>query len=262
LSRSLSSLTSPEVAERIARSPVAVLPFGSIEQHGPHLPCGTDTIVAELVAETLADRLDALYVPFAPYGVTPLHAGLPGTVNLSPATFERLLGEVCANLVDMGVRTLVLVNWHEGNTPSLDRIATDLQREGRASAIVAQACYTAQRVYSEEGGELTHGGGIETMAVMAVDPALAHVERAGEPSRPPGAAELDALRRGSEVYSFVGDVRELANDGWYGNPGWATADRAAKFTTVVADGVLELIDTVLKARDIRRDIRRPQGEKE
>jgi creatinine amidohydrolase len=258
LSRSLSSLTSPEVAERIARSPVAVLPFGSIEQHGPHLPCGTDTIVAELVAETLADRLDALYVPFAPYGVTPLHAGLPGTVNLSPATFERLLGEVCANLVDMGVRTLVLVNWHEGNTPSLDRIATDLQREGRASAIVAQACYTAQRVYSEEGGELTHGGGIETMAVMAVDPALAHVERAGEPSRPPGAAELDALRRGSEVYSFVGDVRELANDGWYGDPAWATQERADGFAARIAAELERQVNEVLALRKRAQERRKEE----
>jgi creatinine amidohydrolase len=258
LSRSLSSLTSPEVAERIARSPVAVLPFGSIEQHGPHLPCGTDTIVAELVAERLADRLDALFVPFAPYGVTPLHAGLPGTIHLSPTTFERLLAEVCENLVDMGVETLVLVNWHEGNTPSLDRIATDLQREGRASAIVAQACYTAQRVYSEEGGELTHGGGIETMAVMAVDPALAHVDRAGDPSRPPGAAELDAMRRGSEVYSFVGDVRELATGGWYGDPGWATEERAKGFAARIADELERQVNEVLALRKRAHELRKEE----
>jgi creatinine amidohydrolase/Fe(II)-dependent formamide hydrolase-like protein len=73
---------------------------------------------------------------------------------------------------------------------------------------------------------------------------------------------MDAMRRSHEVYGFITDVSELCDDGWFGNPGWASADRAAKFTTVVADGVLELIDTVLKARDIRRDIRRPQGEKE
>jgi creatinine amidohydrolase len=258
LSRSLSSLTSPEVAERIGRSPLAVLPFGSVEQHGPHLPCGTDTIVAELVAEALAERLDALYVPFAPYGVTPLHAGLPGTIHLSPGTFERLLAEVCANLVEMGVETLVLVNWHEGNTPSLDRVATDLQRQGRASAIVAQACYTAQRIYSEEGGELTHGGGIETMAVLAVDPGLAHVERAGEPSRPPGAAELDAMRRGSEVYSFVGDVRELATGGWYGDPGWATQERADGFAVRVAGELERQVNEVLALRKRAHELRKEE----
>jgi hypothetical protein len=69
---------------------------------------------------------------------------------------------------------------------------------------------------------------------------------------------MDAMRRSHEVYGFITDVSELADDGWYGNPGWATPDRAAKFTTVVADGVLELLDTVLKARDVRR----PQGERE
>jgi creatinine amidohydrolase/Fe(II)-dependent formamide hydrolase-like protein len=60
------------------------------------------------------------------------------------------------------------------------------------------------------------------------------------------------MRRSHEVYGFITDVSELATDGWYGNPGWATADRAAKFTTVVADGVLDLLGGVLKARDIRR----------
>jgi creatinine amidohydrolase len=261
VSTSLSSLTSPEVTEQLARNPLAVLPFGSVEQHGPHLPCGTDTIVAELVAETLAERLDALYAPFAPFGVTPLHAGLPGTIHLSPGTFERLLEEVCASLVGMGARTLVLVNWHEGNTPSLDRVATDLQREGRASAIVAQACYTAQRVYREEGGELTHGGGIETMAVMAVDPALVHVERAGEPSRPPGAAELDELRRGSEVYSFVGDVRELAADGWYGDPGWATEERAGGFAERVAGELERQVNEVLALRRRAQERRKEEDER-
>ena len=91
MSRSISDLTSPEVAEQIRRNPVAVLPFGSIEQHGPHLPNGTDIIAAEVVAEALADELDALLVPFSPFGVTPIHAGHPGTISLTRPTFEALL---------------------------------------------------------------------------------------------------------------------------------------------------------------------------
>jgi creatinine amidohydrolase len=258
----LAEMTSPEAAEAIARTRTAVLPIGSVEQHGPHLPNGTDTMAAELVARAVADRLDAVYAPFGPYGVTPIHAGHPGTVTLRRETFEALLTDICTELHGMGVETFVLVNWHEGNIASMNAVATDLQDRFDATFVAAQACYVAQRLYRDEGGELTHGGGIETLAMLAHDPALVKAERAGEPTRPPGALEMDAMRRSHEVYGFITDVSELADDGWYGNPGWATADRAAKFTTVVADGVLELIDTVLKARDIRRDIRRPQGEKE
>ena len=61
MSRSILDLTSPQVAEAIARSPIAVVPLGSTEQHGPHLPCGTDVMAAELVAADVAERLDAAW---------------------------------------------------------------------------------------------------------------------------------------------------------------------------------------------------------
>jgi len=250
----LAEMTSPEAAEAVARSRTAVLPIGSVEQHGPHLPNGTDTYAAELVAREVADRLDAMYVPFGPYGVTPIHAGHPGTVNLRRETFEALLTDICTELIRMGVETFVLVNWHEGNIASMNAVATDLQDRFDCTFVAAQACYVAQRLYREDGGELTHGGGIETLAMLAHDPALVKVERAGEPARPPGALEMDAMRRSHEVYGFITDVSELATDGWYGNPGWATPDRAAKFAAVVTDGVLDLLGDVLKARDTRRSL--------
>ena len=241
-------LTSPDVAAAIERNPVAVLPFGSVEQHGPHLPCGTDTFAAEMIAEAVAGRLDALLVPFGPYGVTPIHAGHPGTISLSRPTFELLLRDVCAELIRLGVRTLVLVNWHEGNTASLDAVATDLQSERGATFVVAQACYVARRRYAAEGGELTHGGGIETLAVMAYDPDLLRLDRVDLPARPPGAEAADAMRRSREVYGFVTDVTEMAEDGWYGDPGWATATRAGAFVDTVAVEVVRGVEQVLSAR--------------
>jgi creatinine amidohydrolase len=245
-------MTSPETAEAVGRTPTAVIPLGSIEQHGPHLPNGTDTIAAELVARRLADLLDAVYVPLTPYGVTPIHAGHPGTVTLRRETFEALLTDVCREVIAAGVRTVVLVNWHEGNIASMNAVATDLQDAHEVVFVAAQACYTAQRIYRDAGGELTHGGGIETLAVMAHDPTLARVERSGEPSRPAGAAELDAMRRSSEVYGYVTDVSELADDGWYGHPQWATTERAATFTNVVSDEVLRLVRSVVSAHEARR----------
>lgn len=248
----LTRMTSPEAAEAMERSGVVVLPVGSIEQHGPHLPNGTDTMAAELVAQGVADRLDAVYAPLCPYGVTPIHAGHPGTVNLRRETFEALLHDVCSELIAAGARTIVLVNWHEGNIASMNAVSTDLQDRHDVTFVAAQACYVAQRLYRDEGGELTHGGGIETLAILAHDPSLVKADRAGEPTRPPGAHEMDAMRRSHEVYGFITDVSELAEDGWYGNPGWATKERADDFVDVVADGVVELVRGVVAAREGQR----------
>ena len=248
MSNNLARMTSPEAREAMERSRTVVLPIGSIEQHGPHLPNGTDTMAAELVAEEVATRLDAVYAPFCPYGVTPIHAGHPGSVTLRRETFEAVLEDVCIELIAAGAQTVILVNWHEGNIPSMNAVATDLQNRHGVTFIAAQACYTAQRLYRDDGGELTHGGGIETLAVLAYDPSLVKADRAGEPSRPEGALEMDEMRRSAEVYGFITDVTELADDGWYGNPQWATDERSKDFTDVVASGVLAGIEVVTNAR--------------
>ena len=241
---SLYELTSPDVAALLEATPLAVMAFGSVEQHGPHLPCGTDTMAAELVACDLAERLSALYVPFCPYGVTPLHAGHPGTISLRRQTFEALVTDVCSELVAMGAIRLVFVNWHELNAPSLNAVATDLQDRSGARVFVAQACYVARRLYAPEGGALSHGGSIETMAVMAHDRALVKLDRAGEPTRPAGAADADEMRRAQEVYGFVTDVTEIAPEGWYGDPTWATPERAQTFPGAVTDEILARLEAL------------------
>lgn len=244
MTSSLYELTSPEVAALLEANPVAVIPFGSIEQHGAHLPCGTDSMAADLVARALAHQIGALLVPFCPYGVTPIHAGHPGTISLRRHTFEALLGDVCNELIRMGARTLLFVNWHELNTPSLNAVATDVQDATQARVFVVQACYIAERVYSLEGGALTHGGSIETMAVMAHDRALVKMERTGPTRRPPEATEVDEMRRSREVYGFVTDVTEIAPEGWYGDPTWATPERAASFPGLVVDAILERLGKI------------------
>jgi creatinine amidohydrolase len=239
--QSLYELPSPDVQDVLAGSNTVVLPFGSIEQHGPHLPCGTDTMTAELIARSLAEKLSSLYVPFCPYGITPIHAGYPGTISLRRETLEALLSDVCEELIRMGAGTFVLVNWHEGNTSALNAVATDLQAEHGARFYVAQACYVAQRIYRDRGGTLTHGGGIETLAVMAYDPRLVRLDRAEGDAGDAGAERVDEMRRGREVYGFVTDASELAEQGWYGDPLWATQELADSFAeSVVAEIVAQL----------------------
>lgn len=245
----IQDLTSPEVADLLAEKPIAVLPVGSIEQHGAHLPCGTDIFAADLVAETLCERLGALCVPLGPYGVTPLHRGHPGTISLRPATLEALLEDVSTEVIGNGAKVLVFLNWHEGNTPSLDRIAIELQSENEVTVIVAQACYTAQRLYAPEGGLLTHGGSIETLAVKAARPELVKLDSVEAVERSERGLAVDAMRRSHEVYGFVTDVTDLDPEGWYGDPHWATDDKVPDFAGRIAAEIEKQVSSILAVRD-------------
>jgi creatinine amidohydrolase len=226
-----------------------VIPFGSVEQHGPHLPTGTDTIAAHLLALEVAAGLDGLLVPFGPYGITPIHAGHPGTISLRRSTFEALLTDVCDEIVAMGADRLVYVNWHEGNIAAMDAVAADIQsRHDHVQVVSAHACYVAQRLYADQGGELTHGGGLEALAVRAHDPRLVHIERAGAGTRPDKAAAMDAMRRGREVYGYITDVTEIDSEGWYGDPGWATDEFAAGFAETVGGEIVARVKSIFDIR--------------
>ncbi|HEY1542146.1 MAG TPA: creatininase family protein, partial [Xanthobacteraceae bacterium] len=118
-SRYFVDLTQPEIAAQLKANPLVILPTGSVEQHGPHLPTGTDIFAANVIGHAVAERLDGLVLPGMPLGVTPMHAPFAGTITLTPDTYMRLVTETCVSTARHGTKYLVILNWHEGNIPSL-----------------------------------------------------------------------------------------------------------------------------------------------
>src|SRR5438477_6665242 len=92
-SRYFVDLTQPEIAAQLERNPLVILPTGSIEQHGPHLPTGTDTLAAGVIGLAVAERMDGLLLPGLPFGVTPMHMPFEGTITLTTDTFIRAVTE-------------------------------------------------------------------------------------------------------------------------------------------------------------------------
>src|SRR5262249_25371971 len=174
-SRFFAELTQPEIAAQLKKHPLVILPCGSVEQHGPHLPAGTDTLAANAIADRVAERMDGLVLPATPLGVTPMHMPFEGTITLTPGTYMQLVIETCASTAKHGARFLLLLNWHEGNIPSLAIAAEALHREHGMTVLTVQACYVAEELYGHSCNGLTHGGEIETLAVLAHRPDLVHL---------------------------------------------------------------------------------------
>ena len=166
-SRYFCDLTQPEIAAQFKKNPLVILPAGSVEQHGPHLPTGTDTLAANVIAGRVAERMDGLVLPATPLGVTPMHMPFEGTITLTPDTYMRVVIETCVSTAKHGAKYLMLMNWHEGNIPSLAIAAEALHREHGMTVLTVQACYVAEELYGHSCNGLTHGGEIEALAVLA-----------------------------------------------------------------------------------------------
>ncbi len=242
---SLLKMTQPEAEAILKRSGLAIIPMGSVEQHGPHLPCGTDYLASLVIGQRVAEEVDGLLVPFCPVGVTPFHMSFAGTLTLQPQTFIAVVEDICASLAHHGAGKIVFLNWHEGNTSSMNLAAVSAQQRFGVRVLVVQACYIALELFGKECG-LTHGGELEVLPILAYDPSIVHLERAINSSSSERAKKIDGLRRGRAAYPFLKDIRELAPTGWYGEPEKASVEKAKAFLEGVAKAAADYIRTTFK----------------
>jgi creatinine amidohydrolase len=125
----LARMTSPEAAEALASADVALIPVGATEQHGPNMTLETDTAVAYQLALRTAAALHprAVVAPPLPYGVSYHHMRFPGTMTLSPETFQAVVLEVVESLRQHGVERFFIIDGHAGNQGALDVLMTKLR---------------------------------------------------------------------------------------------------------------------------------------
>ena len=236
-SRYFIDLTQPEIAAQLKKHPLVLLPQGSVEQHGPHLPSGTDIFAANVIAHAVAERMDGLVLPGGPLGVTPLHMPFESTVTLTPETYMRVVIETCASAAQHGATYLLILNWHELNVSPLGVAAEKLHREHGMTVLTVQACFVAEELFGKECNGLTHGGEIEALAVLAYRPELVHLDRIGNSSGHAHGRKMDALRRTRAYQPVLSDVRLIAPTGWYGSPQGATVEKAQRMLNAVADSI-------------------------
>ncbi len=248
-SRHFIELTQPEIAAQFRKNPLVIMPAGSVEQHGPHLPTGTDIFASIAIAHAVAERIDGLVLPGGPLGVTPMHAPFEGTITLTPETYMRLIVETCAATARHGAKYLLIVNWHEGNSASLALAADSLHRDHGMTVLTAQACYVAADLFGEECGGLTHGGEIEALAILAHRPDLVHLERVDYSSDHTHGQKMDNLRRTRSYQPVLTDIRSIAPTGWYGDPRGATVEKGHRMLNEIADAIAKEASEIFRQLD-------------
>ena len=193
----------------IAAAPLLVVPLGSVEQHGPHLPLGTDTAVATAVAEAAVGCLDGgLLAPALAYGASGEHEGFPGTVSIGTEVLTGLLVEYCRSACLWAGRVLI-VNGHGGNLDALRVGIPRLRSEGRDVAWFP--CVLP--------GSDAHAGRTETSLMSHVEPQRIRWDRAVGGVTTPIDALLPRLR--------AEGVRAVSPTGVLGDPAGASAEEGA-----------------------------------
>jgi creatinine amidohydrolase len=211
-----------------------IVPFGSTEQHGRHMPLGTDAVLGDEFGWAVADRLDAFLAPTVRFGCSEHHLSFPGTISLSQETFQRVVLDVVASLSRHGFRRILLLPTHGGNFKPLaeafaylkpvDNVKviafTDL--EGLVKAAFASS--NASGVTPEQSG--AHSGEWETSLMLALRPEQVKMDQAAEGF----VGEL------SEIMSKVFDgIQNLDENGVLGDPRPAAAAAGAKYFEDMAE---------------------------
>lgn len=215
-----SDLAWPELGAFFESAPddVGLLPVGATEQHGPHLPCGTDTILATAICERVSARTGAMVLPPIPVGCSYGHGRqIPGTLSLPPEGLAAVVRQTVLWAAGSGLRRVLIVNAHFGNHASL-MVATDhlrLERPDLRAGVVGWWAADAE-VAAETGmdGEDIHANRSETALMLAVAPELVHLDRLDGSDDPDRTAGL--------VFRYT--ATSLSTNGVTGRPSEATAE--------------------------------------
>ena len=234
----LERLSQPEAEARLRDRRLIVMAPGSIEQHGPHLPLGTDAFAAEALAEEVARKMNAVLAPLPLVGVSPYHLSWAGSLTLQPQTMIAVIEDICECLASHGVDKVLFINWHEGNTPTLRLAGDSVQRKFKMRVVIAESHIITNNLFGERA-RLTHAGNMETAAVLMYDPPLVDLTRATNPTPQEEGDAGHAIFRQRDVFPILRDFHEVASTGWYGKPEEATLELADEIREKVSDFIVQ-----------------------
>jgi creatinine amidohydrolase len=237
----LAARTWPDLAEYVAEESLAIVPLGSTEQHGPHLPLSTDHRIAEALAREAADRTGFLCTPTIDVGVSPHHRQFHGTAWVDAPEFRDYVESFTRNLTYHGIDRVVYVNAHGGNVDHLREVGRRLRDEGVA--------YAVEWMWDESIPEMIeelfprpgpHAGPKETSLMLHIEPDLVDEDRLAD-ARDGGAPEwpVEGFHRHGARTRY--DAIENSANGAFGDPTAASREKGAQLFEAASEHLVALL---------------------
>ena len=230
---------------------IAILPTAAIEQHGPHLPVGVDTMIAEGMLAVLRARcpedLDIRILPVQAVGKSNEHLHAPGTLTLSAENALRIWTEIGLSVARAGVKKIVIVNSHGGNLDLVSILSRELRVQARMLAVKCQwgSFGQPEGMYpAQETAFGIHGGDVETSLMLAFRPELVDMTAAQDFRSSAQGASISPI--GPVSYGWISS--DLNPAGTVGNAAIATAEKGHATAAHYADGFIDLLRKVAAHR--------------
>jgi len=251
VTRLLAEMTSPEVGLAVESGALALIPVGSMEAHGPHLPVGTDCLLAEDISKELALRLEldgvnTVIVPTIPYSVAECARGFPGTISLRGETVEAILVDVAGNLAEHGFRQAAILCFHlEPKNAEHVQSAARTIRETLGLEIdelfVSTSAVWLPRLRSIIETRLRqdlHGGEMETSIMLRLRPELV---RENWKQLPPTDVDIIEIAAAGIPFRDVGP-------GYFGAPARSSADKGERIMALLVSALAQAVQELLGKR--------------
>jgi len=227
----LARLSWPDARDAIRQAQVALLPIGSIEQHGPHLPLGTDWYIASRIARETAEQDGLLLLPGFAVGVSHEHRQFWGTLTISPGQLCDQAMAIARALGDHGLRRIVFVNGHASNCAPLEAAVQRLRCDGIYAFVFNWWQSIASTIAELFPEPTSHAGSLETSVMLVIDPDLVHEKRFDKASK---SGEWGAYVEGVQV-GF--DAADFSDQGNVGDPSLADVEKGVRVLTATRESL-------------------------
>ncbi|UCE06000.1 MAG: creatininase family protein, partial [bacterium] len=240
----LGELTWPEAQQRFKEVDVALLPVGSIEQHGLHLPLDTDAYDADYLARQVAAACSnpkPLVLPVIHYGISYHHEDFSGTISISNDTLSQFVYEIGISAARHGITKLVIINGHGGNSPALQFAAQMINRDAHIFTCVdtGESSDTDIHTMTETSNDV-HAGEIETSTTLAVRPDMVRLAKAKKFVPHFSSRYLDfSSKRSVEWYARTA---KISSTGVMGDPTKASREKGERIWAIMIKNLVEFVE--------------------